>query len=337
MRTLRCAPRRRRARPLRVVGAGRPGSLVVDEDSARAIDVGLEGVTLLQQHYPAFAEAARVTDLPLTLPQLLGCCAAFWQLVDRDAGMPLLRWPEDDCGEMDPEATPELTLVAYDGCGEDFMTQAIAHFVTCPRPHYWGWGVESLMEEWDGDVSDALALTLWHLFGDTPWAIGADLAAVAEDGRVDLETITRLKPLPADTPLALLATKLVIPEAARFTVPPDELLRYAFGQCENELANHTDYEIEAIHYGELDEAWGWDDIPALIADAQEAQRLEQAYGAWQRRVTDRPEREIPALAADLRAAARAAAAELAQPPRALLSLIGRPLARREPEEALATL
>lgn len=338
MRKLRPDRRRRRARPVRVVDAGVVG-VEWDAETAHAAFIGLRGAHALARTFPDFYASEGVAALDVTSGTLLGCCAALWHLADERAGFPLLRWPSDGAGgEMTPAETPAETLRCYGFASSDWMTSEVAAHIT-PQPHYWGWGVESIMEEWE-EASDPLAVLLWHLFQHTEWAIGIDIAVACDDLSDEaVATIPGIRVLPADTPVRQLAQHLTIPEATAADVSAAELLAYPFAQCHNELANHTDYEVEAIHFGELDE-WSWSQLDELIADAREAMRIEQAYIAWRLRVEKAGAAGLRQVAAAVLRAARAARAEDVEAPRTLLALLGHPLAQintRATVEAIAAL
>jgi hypothetical protein len=131
----------------------------------------------------------------------------------------------------------------------------------------------------------------------------------------------RLKPLPADTPLETLALHLELPEASE-GVSVRDLLNYAFGKTDNELANYSDYEVEAIYMGEVDEEWDWTQIADLARLSAEAKAIDRAYARWNRRVNADPEREITKLAAALNKARRAALQEMDAMAKPLIELLG---------------
>jgi hypothetical protein len=330
MRCVRASARRRRARPVRLVVAGTTGS-VADETEAHAYSIGIDGARLLQTHFPDVYTTEGVAARPATLANLFACCLAFWQLAEIRAGLPLLRWPSDAYGGTDDDRaeTPAETLRCINWVSEEWMAEAVSSHIYTPRPHYYGWGVESALEEWR-EVDDLLVLLLWHLFQHTPWSPGIDVSASDVS-----DTIARLRPLPADTPLHLLSLHLALPEAAATDVRPFDLLAYPFAQTSNELANHTDYEVEAIHYGELDETWSWSGLDRMIAAAREAKHLAEAFEDWSLRVKLGGEQALRQEAARIYRAARAARHEQQNAPHTLLTLVGHRLDQQPAPEVSA--
>ncbi len=320
MRSVRPPSRRRRRRAIRVVTAHGPQQqrpIAVEE--AHAYEVGLLGAKLIRDHFGAFYQqhlAAKAIEPPL----LLGCLVAFWQLVEAQGVA--LRWPGDHYGELDREATPELSLTMFDDVAPEYLGE-LGYSICIPRPEYFGLGVQSVLEEW-ATQPDALTTALWHLFAQTSLSLGVKLNwepladAIGEDV---LCRINRLRPLPADTPIATLSLYLELPEASEQVCVRD-LLTYAFGKTENTLANYTDYEVEAIYMGETDEEWDWNQIAEMARLSKAAQHIEAAYGQWSRRIDADPEREIVKLARALHKARRASIRELNEVSKPLITLLG---------------
>lgn len=339
-------PRRRRGRrPVRVVKLETQRRRQPDEETASCFATGLHGARLIKRHFEAFYDT-HVAQLPITLPSLLGCMVAFWQLIEA-AGLPL-RWPQDSYGEIDRGETPEDALIMFDGVSTELMRE-LEYSLFVPRPEYYGLGVQGMFDE-GTSLPDSLTLTLWQLFARTPWAVGAlpsFEAVAAELGEDVVAKIGRLKPLPPDAPINTLTLYLDIPEVAQLrqaldgAIDPDAagrmLLEYAFGRGTNDLANYSDYEVEAIHMGEPDEGWDWDDLPRMVELAREAAAIERAYTTWSYRVSRNPLREIPTVAGAIHKAARAAERELAAGSKALIDLIDDARESRRVMEALNAL
>lgn len=336
--------RRRLARralrhPIGLVRATRttPEDASIAEDRAQAYRVGLYAAKLLYEHFPAFYAEAGMDALAITPELLLGCCAAFWQLVEA-RGL-RLRWPGDLMGYYDGGMTqaelmptPAETLRMVQSVSDEYLS-ACSHAIVIPRPLYYGIGVQALLDqESDNYPSDVLTILLWHLFQHTPLGLGVpiDLAMASnidEDMALDL---LRLKPLPGDAPIQLLCGSLTIPAATRHNVRPYDLVAYAVGKTDNDLANYDDYEVEAIYMGEIDEEWDWAAIDRLAALSRAAQALADAYDDWCADVSTWP--AARRLAGQIHKACRTAARELQASPKTLLTLLG---FDPEPEAVLA--
>lgn len=328
----RRASRRRRQRAVRVVSL-RSAASPLPEDALNGWHTGIGGLQLLGRHFPDFFRehaAARAVEPA----QLLGCCAAFFQLV-KQAGLPLRDIGDSYAyDELEFADTPAETLRMYNAVSMEYLSN-LGYYLWVPRPSYFGLGVESMLDE-GGQSPGALTATLWHLFQHTPLGMGVDLHAFAE--HLDTETryeIERIKPLSKDAPIHLLAAHLAIPEAQGIAESKDDVLRatgqlieYAFGKTGNELANHSDYDVEAIHMGDTDEQWAWRELPELARLSAEAQALEHAYGVWAARVGQNPA-AVRQLGIAVHKAARAARVELLEAPKTLLTLLDRRLVYEE--------
>lgn len=330
MQQRRIRPGGRRPRRARLVDLSKCGMPAIYGEEAQAWIVGLEAAQLLKTHFPAFYFKHAVA-LPASLPQMLGCAGAFWQLVEVE-GLSLRMPGEEgwfDAEGFEVEATPEQTLHAYDGVLPEFMNGTIAHYVAVPRPHYYGLGVETMLEE--EPSPDLLTATLWRLFQGTSWAIidmGDPTSGIYSN--IDEEVaaqIARLKPLPSDANLSAIANRVKLPGAPSSTGNAWShnawaLLAYAVGQTENTLADSTDYEAEAIHMGDLDEGWSWEHLQDMIEIQREARQIWEAYEAWAGWLSMCPHKAIPQLAGALHKADRAHRAELAAKPEpSLISML----------------
>ena len=321
MRAMRPPAGRSRHRRLRLV-SGRQASqtltLALADEEAGGFQTGLDAALLLQRHFAAFY-AAHVAAQRITPPFLLGCVAAFWHLVE-ERGVSL-RWPGDYAGAMERGDTPLESLTMFDDVSIEYLSE-LSHSLYTPRPEYYGLGVQSVLEEW-ADAPSILTIALWHLFQHTPLSIGMPLSLEALTREYDedlLGRIFRMKPLPSTVALSTMFDLLTIPEAGDLGAAM--LIQYAFAKVENDLANWTDYEVEAITMGEEDEQWDWAALDELARSAAEAQLLEASYESWSLRVGLDPAREIPKLAGALHKAARAAEREIADVGRPLITLLG---------------
>lgn len=327
----------RRRRALRVVASAAVASQashLIFQEERHAFLVGLRAAWLLSDRWPDLYQE-HVAQQSADLPLLFGCMVALRQLVEL-AGVPL-RGGNDHGYYLDVPSyaeTPADTLTMFNAVGVEYMIE-YADLSTHLCPRYYGIGAQGLLDA--EEAPDILTLLLWHLFSQTPWAMGAFPSFEQLSGSIEedvLFRIDRIKRLPSDAPLGLLAYHLSLPEArqvARELAPdcPDgeavatkALLEYAFGRTGNTLADHSDYEVEAIYMGEMDEEWSWDMLPRMAELAREAEALEEAYRAWAQRVGDTPEREIPKVAGAIHKAARAADRELAEEgPKTLIALL----------------
>lgn len=319
----RRSPARRRMRhPVRLVNA-RINQALIGEDVANAYRMGLRGAELLYQHFPDFYAATGLNDKPITPWLLLGCCAAFWQLVEAK-GLEL-RWPGEAWGEgltrYELAPTPAETLFLFNDVSAEWMSQ-LGYCIVVPRPVYFGYGVQGLLDqESDSFPHEPLTVLLWHLFGQTALGLGVPLMPMAANIDEDLAfDIFKIKQLPRSTPLQLLGQHLDIPAATAVGLRPIDLIAYAFGKTDNDLANYDEYEVEGIYMGEMDEEWRWGDLDHLIPLQCQARQLEETYATWSRALTSL--RDLRAFAGQLHKACRAAERELQEPPKTLLTLLG---------------
>ncbi|HNP71821.1 MAG TPA: hypothetical protein PKK15_11950 [Kouleothrix sp.] len=321
-------PRRPRARramrhPTRLVSMARHERLTVPDEVAQAWMVGIAAAELLYEYFPDFYQATNTDAMSATLPRLLGCCAAFWQLVER-RGLKL-RWPgEHTYGGLTlnelPDA-PEETILVFDGVSEEWMSD-LGHFLVMPRPRFYGYGVQALLDqESDNYPCEPLTILLWHLFADTPLGLGVPLLPMATNIDEELAfDLFRIKPLPGNLPVQLFGAQLQLEIAQAYDVPAWDLISYAFGKTTNDLANYDEYEVEAIYMGEIDEGFEWREIDRLAQQQRAAERLEAAYTAWSGQVKQLG--ALRRLAGQLHRAARAAERELQTAPKSLLVLLG---------------
>lgn len=301
-------PSGRRPRRARLVDVGHRARPSIQGEAAQAFLVGLDAAQLLAHHFPHFY-TEHAAGMPCTPEHLLGCAAAFWQLWQIEGLQ--LRLPGDEGWYGDDElpfaATPEATLRAFDGVTVAFMNDMVAHFLMCPRPIYYGLGVESWLETESGP--DVLTATLWRLFEGTCWAI-LDMGSIHSGGYNDIEpavaeAIASLRPLPANADLVGLSRRVALPGVSSLGVDAFDLLAYAVAQTGNALADYNDYDVEAIHMGEVDLGWSWDGARALIAAQRKARAIAKAYCAWGTWVSASPHERIRAIAAALHTAHRA--------------------------------
>lgn len=327
MRACRHPARRPMRRPVFLVKATGGAAVCIDEARAQGYSVGLRAAELIYEYFPAFYAETGMNTLTVTPELLLGCCAAFWQLVE-GRGLPL-RWPGDMGGGYDGgmtraecEATPAETLRMVTAVSDEYLSEC-GHALMMPRPCYFGHGVYVLLDdESDNYPSSPLTILLWHLYQHTPLGLGVpiDLAMASnidEDLALDL---LRLKPLPSSAPIHLLCAHLDIPAATRHGVKPYDLIAYAFAKTGNALADCDDYEVEAIYMGEIDEGWDWSEIDRLAMLARDAEALAEAYDDWREDVVDWP--ALRTLAGQLHKACRKAERELQAPPKTLITLLG---------------
>lgn len=321
MRAQRPLAGRSRHRRLRVVAgpqAAQTQTLALDDEAAGAFQTGLHAAVLLKRHFTPFY-AEHVAPQRITPPFLLGCVVAFWHLVE-ERGVSL-RWPGDYTGTMERGDTPLDSLTMFDDVSAEYLSE-LSYSLYTPRPIYYGLGVQSVLDE-SASIPNLLTIALWHLLQHTPLSIGMPLSfeALTREHDEDLiARILRMKPLPSTVALSTMLSILSIPEAG--DLGSAMLIQYAFAKCENDLANWTDYEVEAITMGEEDEQWDWAALDDLARLSAEAQLLEACYEAWSLRIGAHPEREIPKLAGALHKAARAAEREIADVGTPLITLLG---------------
>lgn len=287
----RPAPRRRQRRVRLVNLARRRDELPIVGELAEGYATVLGGAELLCEYDPAWF-GTHVAHRPVTLPIGLGVVLAFLQKVDLEV-VPL-RWPCDYETMMygrtlkdDLEPTPEATLVAFDGVDEEWLNATLRWFLVQPRPQYYGIGAQSIVtgDFLTGEVVPSayspLTVLLWHLFGTT----GVTLGGLDWDllGGLLAEQLVAIRPLPPETPIPALFARL---QAARMpgfmpvNVTPDQLIRYAFGQTGNVLADYSTEEADQIDT----DAWNWEQLPALRTQAIAAVTIAAAYDAWERQV-----------------------------------------------------
>lgn len=321
-------PRRSRARhrvyhPTRLVDLTATQCALPPEE-ASAYLVGLSGAALIYDQFPDFYHESHIDAMPVTLLRLLGCCAAFWQLVEQ-RGL-LLRWPGEGWGVdgltfYNLADTPEETIGMFTDVSAEWMSD-LAHFIRIPRPRYHGYGVQALVDGESDTYPDApLTLLLWHMFQHTPLGLGVPIAPMAASIDEDLAfDLLHIKPLPSDVPLQLFGATLQLANAQAYGVSARDLVGYPFGKTTNTLANYDEYEVEAIFMGEVDEAFDWGAIDRLAQQQRAAARLEAAYADWSRHMTQLD--ALRNLASQLHKAARAATRALQAAPKSLITLLG---------------
>ena len=129
-------------------------------DVAAAYQVGLFAADLLRTYAPAFF-AEYVAALRLT-PITAATMGAAWFAFVESRGIPL-RWPSDDTSTLD-EAVEGLTLPevleCVDGVSCEWVASEFPYHLSTPRPHYYGIGVQSVLDRIDLEESpDLLSLT----------------------------------------------------------------------------------------------------------------------------------------------------------------------------------
>lgn len=262
-------------------------AIALTRKDCEALAVGIEAVRLLRAHFPAFY-AQHAAALPAVPERLLGAVAALLQLVEETYRLPL-SWPEDDMGEeLDHCEDPAETLVMYDGVSVEFMAELGRH-VYQMLPAYYGIGVQLLLE--DGySTADPLRLALYQLFQHTQLSIGVDIPMLLEEAHglpaAVAEAIGMLHPLPRDVGTRELCALVArdLPEAADLP-DPGRLVRYAFGETGNPLADTNEHEQIEV-FGVHPDGWDWSQLAQVAAWSQEAQQLDLAFGRWHRRVVD---------------------------------------------------
>jgi hypothetical protein len=288
------------------------------EARLNALEVGLCAADVLIEHFPAFAERTGLTGIPVTNGKILGCCAALWQLTEQEKGIEL-RWAGESYGvwtdglaRYQCEADPAETLRMFSDAADEFLGE-IGHFVFSPQPAYFGYGVEELLDhESDNFPSSPLTLALWHLFNATPLGLGIDVSTMAANIEQELAfDILRIKRLPPSTPIATLCSLFKLPVAKQYGVEVQDLIAYPAAKTRNPLANNSDYEVEAIYMGEMNDQWDWSQLDELAALSQGANRIAEAYSDWDSQV--KTIEDVRKLAGRLHKACRAAERELTQP------------------------
>lgn len=300
---------------------------IAHEEQMRAIEVGLCAAQVLTEQFPAFAEQTQLAEIPVNNGAMLGCCAALWQLTEQTKGIEL-RWPGDGYSQFADgitryqcEADPAATLRMFNDAADSFLAE-LGHFIFCVRPAYFGYGVEELLDlESDNYPSDPLTLTLWHLFNETALGLGIDVSTMTANIDEDLVfDILRIKRLPKSTPIALLCSVLKLPIADQYGVSVQDLIGYPSAKTQNELANNSDYEVEAIYMGELDDTWDWAQLDQLARLSHDAEQLSEAYSDWCSQI--KTIQDVRRLAGALHKAARQAERELTAPAPTLVTLLG---------------
>lgn len=338
MRKHRSRPARRMRHPARLVSAARP-RILLDDDEAEAWYIGGRAAWALYEYWPAFYAEQGLDQRPCTLPQLLGCSAAMFQLTE-EAGA-RLRWPGDWGGDWqgltrrDIGDTPAETLYMYTGVHAGYLAE-MGPYIWSPQPEYFGWGARTILERqnWPEDL---LRPAIWWMLQHTHMALGIELASdeiYQYVGAGAKEEIRKLRPLPAMLPAKLFAYHLQLPIADEYGIDPIDLLGYAVGHTSNELANFDDVDRMELYMGEFDDEYSWKDVAELARASQQAQAIELAYTAWSAQITSYE--AMRAVAAELRRAARAAQQELQQGPKTLAEILAAPdanNARYDPELA----
>lgn len=313
MRTRRPRARRRLRHAVRLVklGAARPA---IDSETCDAWRVAIAAPLALYEAFPAFYAEQALDGAVLTPELAIGCAAALWQLTEQAGAA--LRWPGEYSGDYDGitrydlAGDPADTLRTFTEVEPGYLAE-LGGYVWSPQPAYYGWGVQSMLEN-ERYADNLLTAALWHLFHDTSLGLGIDidtlLHQIDEDDRIE---ILRMRRLPRDVPMNLFAQHLDLPAARQHGVAALDLIGYAFGQTNNELANHDEYEVLEYLMGEFEEDYTWRDIPDLVRRSQQARAIFNAFIDWRDHVDTVP--KVRRLAAQLHKAARAAAADLERP------------------------
>ncbi len=302
----RPACRHRGRRPVRVVAARAMPPLHPVEVSAYL--VGLEALALLQRFEPDFW-AAHVAAQQVTPTLLIGAVAAFFQLQEQ-RGLALV-WPNEGCYALQTaiEATPEATLVGFSDVEPSYLADECAPSVAQPRPTYYGIGLQLFLRE-GYSVTDPLTLALWWMAHGSALDVGIDIDALLDDARLAPgveDAIRDLRMLPVMSVAACHQAATHLPESAGLAVPAD-LVRYAFSQTSNPLANISDDERDEV-YGWEPGDHDWSERDQLAAWSGEAKTIQEAYLAWALRVKQAGPAGIVEVGRILHAAARRAKRE----------------------------
>ena len=158
----RRASRRRRQRAVRVVSL-RSAASPLPEDALNGWHTGIGGLQLLGRHFPDFFRehaAARAVEPA----QLLGCCAAFFQLV-KQAGLPLR-----DIG--DSYAYDELEF-ADTRNGRHYVRRSRYSALRAFDPAFSGWQLPAVHDA----LQEALDTGRYTDLSETEWAVGLSASA----------------------------------------------------------------------------------------------------------------------------------------------------------------
>jgi hypothetical protein len=117
------------------------------------------------------------------------------------------------------------------------------------------------------------------------------------------QAIVSLRPLSGMSNEVCTHAAALIPEAAGLAVPAD-LIRYAFGQTSNPLANTSVNEEQEVWGGEADD-YAWADRNKLVRWSGEAAAIATVYEAWAARIKRAGAAGIEEVSITLHAAARA--------------------------------
>ena len=317
----RPAFRHRGRRPVRVVTVQEKTQ--VHHEEAAAYLVGIEALALLQRFEPDFW-ATHVAAQKVTPMLLLGAVAAFFQLQEQ-RGL-ALDWPSEGChaGLRDClEVTPEATLVSFSDVEVSFLGDECAAFIAQPRPSYYGIGLQLFLHE-GYDLTDPLTLALWWMAQGSALDVGIDIDALLNDARglapgVE-DAIRNLRRQPLSIAVCHHAATS-IPESAGFAVPAD-LIRYAFSQTSNPLANISDDEREEVYGWEEPGEYDWSARDQVAAWSSEARAIQAFYLAWAQRVKQAGPAGIVEVGRIMHAAAqRAAREEAARAARPLIQIL----------------
>lgn len=197
------------------------------------------------------------------------------------------------------------------------LEEALAWLVQ-PHAQLYGIGIEGILE--NEEPQSVLTLALWKLCQHTDWSIGVDVNIVIGYSylpETQAEQVRKLHPLSAEVSMDRLCAAIGQSGLAKGA---DQLIRYAFARTGNPMADVTNYEVDVVYGGDLDD--DWDDAPGIAETAAAARKLVEHYGQWAALISANPIRELKRLEKALHDAARATVAPKGEaPPRALIDIL----------------
>lgn len=266
---------RRRVRPIRQI-LTRPSSASSGPTLADW-RTGLEGLAHFQRCFPDLA--AQVATWPTTPAHLVRVCEVVFALVDQKIG-PLIPFGADIevQAALDPLAYLHGALDEAHADLEGFL-----HTMQYLVPEGHGIGLANFYDGEEYVAPDLLTLALWHLFADTEWASGVDVAYYLQEVTVDPHLILDLEPLPSQTDMRALQQQILLP-AWPYQTALGELLAYPVERTSNPLANiqnglSTDGQFQEV---------AWETLPALFDRVREAQQIEHDYGTFAATISKQP-------------------------------------------------
>lgn len=294
----RSAHRGRVQRAVRVVRGGgmrrRPSP--IGAETVSTYDIALDLVRRMRDLFPAFYQK-HIAERVITPRALEAAICAFLALVNRDL------FEIDDCMELNVPVDP-LKALDYTEVGSRdglLVLEEASYWLSQPRALLYGVGVEGILE--DETPQRALTLALWQLGSATNWSIGLDPCVVIGHSFIPKEAemlIPKLPPLLTGVPMETIADEVDLP-GYPYSSRLGELIRYAFGRTGNPMADVTNYEVEVIYGGAVDDTWN--DVHFIAENAAEAREIVKLYDQWASAIDDSPDRELTALARALHEAA----------------------------------